>query len=74
MHDVEVTVEVVDPSVDIESVTRPLLRVQLDEMLEKEVPVRVDVMDSTAFGYDWQQPLVEPMTVTVAGRTRKSTR
>ncbi len=67
VHDVDVTAEVVDPRADILSVMRPQLRVQLDRVLEKEVPVRVDVMDSTAFGYDWQPPLVTPMTVTVRG-------
>ena len=67
VHDVDVTVEVRDPRVDIETVTRPELRVQLDEVDEKAVPVRVEVMDSTAFGYDWQQPLLMPMTVTVSG-------
>lgn len=67
VHDVPVNVEVRDPRVDIQSVTRPELRVQLDQVGEKEVPVRVDVMDSTAFGYDWQAPLVMPMTVTVRG-------
>ncbi len=67
VHDVDVHVEVVDPRVDILTVTRPELRVQIDRMAEKEVPVRVDVMDSTAFGFDWQPPLVTPMTVTVRG-------
>jgi len=67
VHDVDVHAEVVDPRVDILTVTRPELRVQLDRTAEKEVPVRVDVMDSTAFGFDWQPPLVTPMTVTVRG-------
>ena len=67
VHDVAVNVEVRDPRVDIQSVTRPQLRVQLDDVEEKEVPVRVDVMDSSAFGYDWQPPVVMPMTVTVSG-------
>ncbi len=67
VHDVDVTVEVVDPRVDILTVTRPELRVQIDRVAQKEVPVRVDVMDSTAFGFDWQTPLVTPMTVTVRG-------
>ena len=67
VHDVEVRVDVVDPKVDIETITRPELRVQLDSVVAKEVPVRADVMDSTAFGYDWQPPLVEPSVVTVTG-------
>lgn len=67
VHDVEVKAEVVDPKVEIVSVQRPELRVQLDEVITKTVPVRVDVMDSTAFGYDWQTPLVEPSSLTVSG-------
>jgi YbbR domain-containing protein len=67
VHDVEVQVDSVDPRVRIVSVQRPELRVQLDEAIAKEVPVRVDVLDSTAFGYDWQPPLIDPMTVTIRG-------
>ncbi len=67
VHDVEVAVDSVDPRVRIVSVQRPELRVQLDEVITKEVPVRVEILDSTAFGYDWQTPLVEPMTVTIQG-------
>ena len=66
-HDVEVNVETVDPRVRITDVQRPALRVQLDEVVQKEVPVRVEIMDSTAFGYDWQPAVVEPLTVTVSG-------
>ncbi len=67
VHDVPVRVEVVDPQVEIVSVQREELRVQLDEVVTKTVPVRVDVMDSTAFGYDWQPPLVDPASVRVTG-------
>lgn len=66
-HEVPVNVEVVDPQVRIVSVQRPALRVQLDQVVEKEVPVRVEVMDTTAFGYDYQDPFVEPSRVTVSG-------
>jgi YbbR domain-containing protein len=67
VHDVEVDVDVVDPRVVVVSTQRPALRVQLDEVISKDVPVRVDIVDTTAYGYDWQAPLVEPMTVTVTG-------
>jgi YbbR domain-containing protein len=66
-HDVPVRVEVVDPAVDFVDVQRPVLRVQLDEVVAKRVPVRAEIMDSTAFGYDWQTPIVEPISVTVEG-------
>ena len=64
---VEVKIDVVDPKVKIQEIQRPELRVQLDRVVEKSVPVRVDVLDSTAFGYDWQPPIVDPITVTVRG-------
>ena len=67
VHDVDIEVDSFDPRVRIVNVQRPQLRVQLDQVTTKEVPVRVDILDSTAFGYDWQTPLVEPMTVTVEG-------
>jgi YbbR domain-containing protein len=67
VHDVPVQVDVVDPAVEIVGVQRPALRVQLDEVITKTTPVRVEIMDSTAFGYDWQPPLVTPISVTVTG-------
>jgi YbbR domain-containing protein len=67
IHDVNVDVIVDDPRVTVVSVQRPALRVQLDKVIVKEVPVRADIVDTTAFGYDWQPPLVDPMTVTVTG-------
>ena len=67
VHDVEVQVDVVDPRVRVISIQRPALRVQLDQVISKQVPVRVDIVDTTAFGYEWQLPVVQPMTVTVTG-------
>lgn len=67
VHDVDVDVDVVDPRVSVISIQRPALRVQLDQVVDKDVPVRVDMLDSTAFGYDPQTPVVDPMTVTVSG-------
>ena len=67
VHDVDVEVDVVDPRVTVVSIQRPALRVQLDKVVSKDVPVRVDILDTTAFGYDWQTPVVDPLTVTVAG-------
>lgn len=67
VHDVQVTVDGLDPRVSIVDVQRQVLRVQLDQVITKEVPVRVEIMDTTAFGYDWQQPIVDPISVTVSG-------
>jgi YbbR domain-containing protein len=67
VHEVDVQVAAIDARVNVVDVQRPTLRVQLDEVVSKDVPVRVDILDTTAFGYDWQTPVVDPMTVTVTG-------
>jgi len=41
--------------------------VSLESVAEKLVPVRVEVMDSPAFGYDAGEPQVEPTAVRVSG-------
>lgn len=56
-----------DPQVTVLSVQRPELTVTLDRLVEKDVPVQVEIMDGTAFGYEWQQPIYTPITVTVSG-------
>ena len=66
-HDVMVQVKSLDPQVGIIDVQRPQLRVTLDTLASKEVPVQVEIMDSTAFGYDAQPAVYRPITVTVSG-------
>lgn len=66
-HDVMVQVKSLDPQVGIIDVQRPQLRVTLDTLASKEVPVQVEIMDSTAFGYDAQSAVYRPVTVTVSG-------
>ena len=68
-HDVTVQVKSLDPQVGIIDVQRPELRVTLDTLSSKEVPVQVEIMDSTAFGYDAQPAVYRPVTVTVSGPT-----
>src|SRR5512139_286102 len=68
-HDVVVGVKSLDPQVGIIDVQRPELRVTLDTLTSKEVPVQVEIMDSTAFGYDAQPAVYRPVTVTVSGPT-----
>ncbi|MEM7533583.1 MAG: CdaR family protein [Chloroflexota bacterium] len=67
VHDVPITVNVFDPQVEVISIQRPELRLQLDPLTTKAVPVRAEVMDSTAFGYDRQEPIIEPAEVTITG-------
>jgi YbbR domain-containing protein len=66
-HDVPVQVKSLDPQVGILDVQRPELRVTLDTLAHKEVPVQVEMMDTTAFGYDAQPAVYRPITVTVSG-------
>jgi YbbR domain-containing protein len=68
-HDVAVQVKSLDPQVGILDVQRPQLRVTIDTLAQKEVPVQVEIMDGTAFGYDPQPAVYRPMTVTVSGPT-----
>jgi YbbR domain-containing protein len=66
-HDIPVQVKSLDPQVGILDIQRPQLRVTLDTLAAKEVPVQVEIMDSTAFGYDAQPAVYRPLTVTVSG-------
>jgi len=56
-----------DPQVTILDVQLPQITVSIDPLVTKEVPIQADIMDGTAFGYDWQPPILEPMTTTVSG-------
>ncbi len=66
-HDVPTNVVVNDPRVTILDRSPPSMRIQLDPLISKEMSVTVQVLDAPAFGYDAQQPLVEPATVTIQG-------
>jgi YbbR domain-containing protein len=67
VHEVVVEVEPVFPDVQVVEVEPRSLRVQIESLISKTVPVQVEIMDSPAFSYEWQTPLVEPETVTVTG-------
>ena len=66
-YDVPVQVQSPDPQVRVTAVDPPVIRVRLEDQKEKEVPVRVNIMDAPAFGYEWQSPVVTPTEVLVAG-------
>ncbi|MEZ4637346.1 MAG: CdaR family protein [Caldilineaceae bacterium] len=42
-------------------------RVQIEEVVTKTVDIQVEIMDSPAFSYEAQTPIVEPAQVTVTG-------
>jgi YbbR domain-containing protein len=66
-HEVEVEVTSLNPDVEIIAHEPRQLRVQLEPVISRIVPVEVEVMDSPAFGYDWQEPLAEPAEVEISG-------
>ena len=49
------------------AVDPPVIRVRLEERKGKTVPVRVNVLDAPAFGYNWQTPVITPTHVIVSG-------
>ncbi len=66
-HDVTVQVEKDNPEAEILDVQPRQLRVTIEPVVSKKVPVQVDILDSPAIGYEVQTPIVEPEEVTVTG-------
>ncbi len=66
-YDVRVQVKPPDPQVQVLTVDPPVIRVRLEQRRDKSVPVRVNIMDAPAFGYDWATPVVTPTQVLVSG-------
>ncbi len=66
-HELPVQVVTSKPGVEVLTTQPGRVRVVLDSRIEKTIPVQVGVLDSPAFGYDWQAPTVEPDHVTISG-------
>lgn len=66
-HDVDVIVSVVNPDIEILAQQPRQLRVQIESVITKTVPIVVDVVDSAALGYDWQTAIVEPEMAEISG-------
>lgn len=66
-HEVPIQVDAVNPDVDVIDVQPRQLRVQIEPVISKTVPVQIEIMDSPAFSYEWQTPIVEPEYATVTG-------
>ena len=66
-HDLNVVVSVVNPDIEILAQEPRQLRVQIESVITKTVPIVVDVVDSAALGYDWQTAIVEPDVAEVSG-------
>jgi len=67
VHDVPVQVDIADPNVKVTEVQREQLRIQLDPVITKTVPIHVEIQDAPAFGFDTSPPVVNPATVLVRG-------
>jgi len=68
-HDVRVQVKPPDPEVQVLAVNPVKVSVRLAARRTKTVPVRVNVLDAPASGYDWATPVISPTHVTVSGST-----
>ena len=66
-YEVEVEVTALNPDVEVIALEPRQLRIQLEPVISRFVPIEVEVMDSPAFGYDWQEPLSEPAEVEISG-------
>jgi YbbR domain-containing protein len=66
-HTAPVQVDVSDPQVRIVEVRQPSLRLQLDVLKSKLVPVQLMMLDGVAYGYEWKTPIIDPVSVTVSG-------
>lgn len=66
-YELPVQVQIADPEVAVREVQPAKIPLQLDDVVSKLVPVRVQISDSPAFGYDWQTPTTNPVSVTVQG-------
>lgn len=67
IHDVGVQIELLDPKITMVDAGRSELRIALDPVRERTMPVQVSILDNAATGYEWQAPVLEPVTVTVRG-------
>jgi YbbR domain-containing protein len=56
-----------DPQVQILRVEPDVIRVRLEKSKQRLMPVRINVLDTPAFGYDWNSPVVTPTMVMVSG-------
>ena len=66
-HDLDVVVSVVNPDIEILAQQPRQLRVQIENVITKTVPILVDIVDTAAFGYDWQTAIVEPDVAEIFG-------
>lgn len=66
-YDVPVQVLPPDPQVQVTAVNPPVIRVRLEALRQRSLPVQVNIMDAPAHGYSWATPVITPTQVVVSG-------
>jgi YbbR domain-containing protein len=67
LHDLPVQVEVSDRSVSVVEKRPSTINVRLESLVEVELPINIDVMDSAPTGYVARTPITNPITATITG-------
>jgi YbbR domain-containing protein len=67
LHDVPVHVEVSDRSVDVLEKRPGSVNVRLEALVEDQLPIKVEVVDSAPLGYIARSPILDPITATISG-------
>jgi YbbR domain-containing protein len=67
LHDVPVEIDVSDSSVNVVEMRPSSVNIRLEALVENQVPVKVEVVDSAPLGYLARQPTLDPITATVSG-------
>ncbi|MEA2640578.1 MAG: hypothetical protein QOF51_1972 [Chloroflexota bacterium] len=65
--DYPVAVQTADPQVRVQEIIPPEIPIQLDENIDRSVPLRLNRTGNPPFGYAAGDPQVDPITVTVTG-------
>jgi YbbR domain-containing protein len=67
LHDVPVQIQVSDRSVVVVEKRPSSVNVRLETLAEKELPIKVEVVDSAPLGYIARAPVLDPTTAIVSG-------
>jgi len=67
LHDVPVQVEVSDQAITVVEKRPSTVNVRLEPLVEIQVPVTVEVVDSPPIGYIARQPVISPTLATISG-------
>lgn len=66
-HQRPVMLRVVPQNIQITDLQPSVIEIDLEPISVREVPIHVEIMDSSAFGYEWDTPIFKPITAKVEG-------